>query len=164
MCLCTAVQFYNDETKAIEYLSEANIVYDEEVKHDVIELLGREAVMSIPCRADLPYLAIHLKDLTKFMSIELKVVDEDNRVRYMHLTNKASIAKVAKDECDLPLKLKPGWNYVNINMDDLLQRAFGRRFRLCKEIVITSNVRISRVYFQDRMYDDVELPKFLKAL
>ncbi len=42
--------------------------------------------------------------------------------------------------------------------------AFGAPYAYCKEVSVSSNVLLGRVYFQDRKYEDVELPPFLRVV
>ena len=144
--------------------SEAQVVKDDETKCEAIELYGARAVMEIPCRCELPYLVLQVKDVERFVSFTVTVVDHERRVRRLTVSNKQSMARVKAFECSMPLVLQTGWNYVCLDLADLTQRAFGTQYQRCKCVTLRSNCRVLRVYFQDRMYEDVELPAFLRVI
>ena len=144
--------------------SEASIVKDEEAKSEAIELYGAKAVMEIPCRCELPYLVIQLKDVERFVSFTVTVADHERRIRHLTVSNKQSMARIKAFECSMPLTLKKGWNYLCLDLADLTQRAFGTQYQRCKCVTLRANCRVLRVYFQDRKYEDVELPEFLRVI
>lgn len=145
-------------------MNEVHVLKDAEVKREVVEVFGPKARLEIPCRCDLPYLVLHVKDMSKFFSFEFLVVDHEKKVRRFTASNKQSIARVQAQSAALPLTLKAGWNYVCIDLADMCYRAFGTMYQRCKEVSINSNTRIMRVFFQDRVYEDVELPAFLRVV
>jgi Protein of unknown function (DUF667) len=146
-------------------LSEVEIIRDDEANCDVVELLGPQARLVIPCKCDLPYFVIQMKDLGKFTSVELAVVDDNRRIRRLHCTNKVSVTKIDADVCTMPLLLdEKCWNYICLDLVDLAATAFGVTFKYCKEVVITSNTAVARVFFQDKRYEDAELPAFLRVI
>lgn len=159
-CCCSACEGDADLVDP----SEATVVKDEETKCEAIELYGRLAEMSIPCRCDLPYLVMQVKDVDRFMSFEVTVVDHEKRIRKLVASNKQSMARVKAYECSMPLTLKKGWNYVCLDLPDLTQRAFGTQYQRTKNVTLRANCRVLRVYFQDRRYEDVELPAFLRVI
>lgn len=50
------------------------------------------------------------------------------------------------------------------DLADLTERAFGTQYQRCKRVTIGSNCRLARLFFQDREYEDVELPSFLRVI
>lgn len=157
--------YYAETAGTQEILSEVEIVTDPLLEQPVVELLGPQARLVIPCRADLPYLVLQLKDLNKFTSVEVAVVDDTKRVRRLKLSNRVSAARVDANTVTMPLLLEDGvWNYVCLDLPTLSSAAFGATFRYCKEVVVTSNVAVARVFFQDKRYEDAELPPFLRVI
>jgi hypothetical protein len=58
----------------------------------------------------------------------------------------------------MPLKLDNGWNEIQFNLQDFCQKAFGTNFVHCCRVKIYANCRIARVYFNDRVYSEEEIP------
>ena len=107
----------------------------------------------------------HLKDLEKFCSVTLKVVDQERRVLTLHMSSRLTATRIAPSKVSMPLVLEPGlWNHLCIDIPDMMTRAFGSSFQYCKEIVVTADCTIGRMFFQDRQYEDVELPAFLRVV
>ena len=147
-------------------MSEVTVLQDGEVgKRQVIELYGPKARIEIPCRCELPYLCLQVRDMSRFLSFEFHVVDHERRVRRFIVSNRLSAARVGAQEASLPLELEKGaWNYVNLDLVDLTERTFGTMYQRCKLVAINSTCRVLRVFFQDRCYEDVELPHFLRVI
>lgn len=146
-------------------MSEVTILSDPELHAETVELLGAETRLVIPVKCDLPYLVMHVKDLEKFFTITLKVVDQERRVRTLEMATKLTATRIAASKVSMPLVLEPGrWNHLCIDMPDMVSRAFGASFQYCKEIVVTADCALARMFFQDRMYEDVELPPFLRVV
>lgn len=147
-------------------MSEVTVLADGEVgKKQVIELFGPKARLDIPCRCELPYLCLQLRDMNRFLSFEFHVVDHERRVRRFLISNRQSTARVQAQAASLPMELKKGtWNYINVDLADLTQRAFGTMYQRCKLVAVNSTCRILRIFFQDRAYEDVELPHFLRVV
>lgn len=56
----------------------------------------------------------------------------------------------------------PSWQYINLDLVDMVDRAFGTLFVSCRSVRISGTCRLSKVYLQDREYADVELPTLLR--
>ena len=95
----------------------------------------------------------------------MKVCDSDRRIRTLEFSTRYSTTRVSASACKMPLLLDVGaWNYVCLDLQHLSNLAFGAPYNYCKEVTVTANVLIARVYFQDRKYEDVELPAFLRVV
>lgn len=121
-----------------------------------------QLVIAVKC--SLPYLVLQLRDMDRFTSVQLTLVDTNKRVRRYTIGNKQTMVRVKGDSATAPLLLVPGWNYIPLHLPSVMQAAFGADFAYCKEIVITSTVRVGRIFFQDEMYEDAQLPSFLRTL
>ena len=141
------------------------IVRDSELGIDVVELLGPQARVVIPCKSVLPFLVMHIKDLSKFSSVEVAIVDATRRVRRISMSSKVSATRIDADRCTMPLLLDDNaWNYVCLNLSDITHTAFGVAFSFAKEIIVTSNMVLGRIFFTDKQYEDAELPVFLRVI
>ena len=123
---------------------------------------GVQLVIAVKC--SLPYLVLQLRDMDRFTSVQLTLVDTNKRVRRYTVGNKQTMVRVKGDSATAPLLLVPGWNYIPLHLPAIMQEAFGAEFAYCKEIVVTSTVRVGRIFFQDSMYEDAQLPSFLRTL
>lgn len=161
---CAECMFYA-ENEVHEIISEVNVVRDVELDTDVVEILGPRARVAIPCRCELRYLVLHVKDVERHCSVEVRVVDPDRRIRLLEFSTKLSVTRVTQSECRMPLLLEPrAWNYVCLDLEHMTRTAFGVPFSYAKEIALCASMVVGRVFFADRKYEDVELPAFLRVV
>lgn len=159
-------RFFQEKGKADE-LFEVNAFADKELGGaEVVELIGKGVQVSFKCRCSLPYLVMHARDIGKFCEIGIEVVDTTGRVRTLTATTKSSLVRIkGGDTAQLPMVLEAGkWNLVVLDLDDLTKRAFGAEYQCCRKIVAKSDMRISKIFFQDLMYEDRQLPEFLRVI
>jgi hypothetical protein len=64
----------------------------------------------------------------------------------------------------MPLLLGPSWQYLNLDIADIVQRAFGTQYTSCRGVQVSGTCRVSKIYLQDREYADAELPSYLSVL
>lgn len=140
-----------------------DIVYDEELEFEAVDILGKNACLNLRVKCSLPYLVLQVNDLDKFCSVDLTVVDMHRRVRKVSLTNRQTMTRVQDDSCSMPLVMVKGWNYVNLDLPDISRRAFGVDHKYCKCISIHGSLRVGKVYFQREVFDDSQLPEFLRV-
>lgn len=164
----------NDAPLEVEHLdcqlfgSEIHVVDDDQLDISTpiptIELLGTESKIRLFVDCDRPYLIMHLKFMRKFMNIEIVCLDDANKERIFRLSNKTSYVTVDENICKAPIEAKDGWQYVPIDLEDMLANAFGVSYFKCVEITITGSVRVGKVYFESRRHADIELPAFLRVV
>lgn len=58
----------------------------------------------------------------------------------------------------MPLELDEGWNEITFNLEEYCDKAFGTHFVECQRIQINANCRIARVYFNDAVKPEEEIP------
>lgn len=126
--------------------------------------MGPEIALNFSCRCGLPFLVLHLRDIGKFVVVDVDVVDRAHKVRRIRLTNRQSVARIAADKASIPLVLVRGWNYVCLDLVDLADKAFGVEYAFCSAIAIHSDVRVGAVFFEDRQYEDRQLPECLRVV
>merc|ERR1719478_1878046 len=88
----------------------------------------------------LPFLVMIIKNLKKYFSFEVKVLDDKNIRR----------------------RLDEGWNQIQFNLSDFTRRAYGTNYIETLQIQLHANCRIRRIYFSDRLYSEEELPPEFK--
>eukprot|EP01138_Halocafeteria_seosinensis_P007105 gb/GECG01007266.1/.p1 GENE.gb/GECG01007266.1/~~gb/GECG01007266.1/.p1 ORF type:complete len:241 (+),score=33.45 gb/GECG01007266.1/:1-723(+) len=140
-----------------------DIAYDEDLEFEAVDVLGKDAKLKLSTKCTLPYLVLQINDLDKFCSIELTLVDTKRRIRRITMSNKQTTTRVQDDACSMPLVLVKGWNYVNLDLPDISKHAFGVDHKYCKSVIIHGSLRVGRVYFQKEVFDDSQLPEFLRV-
>ncbi|KAF8569819.1 hypothetical protein P879_03853 [Paragonimus westermani] len=110
----------------------------------------------------LPILVIVLKNLKKYFSFEVQILDDQNIRRRFKASTFQTTTSVKPFACMMPIKLDEGWNQVQFDLSDFTKRAYGTNFVECLQIEIHANCRLRRVYFCDRIYAEEELPKDYK--
>jgi hypothetical protein len=131
----------------------------------VLEFIGRDLQLVLPCKTHLPILTLHIMDVGKFLDIELSLLDADGALKHMLITNRQSTIRASADECSLPLSISPGsWSLLRLNLPQLMDAAFGKGYSLCAGVVVHASCRLGRVFFADRECADAELPAFLRVL
>lgn len=58
----------------------------------------------------------------------------------------------------MPMGMSPGWNQIHFNLADFTRRAYGTNYMETVRLQVHANVRIRRIYFTDRLYQENELP------
>ncbi|XP_078525128.1 cilia- and flagella-associated protein 20 isoform X1 [Lissotriton helveticus] len=163
-------------------------ITDNNIQSLVLEIEGTNVSTTyITCPADpkktlgikLPFLVMIIKNMKKYFTFEVKVLDDKNMGRRFRASNYQSTTRVKPFNCSMPMRLDDGWNQIQFNLSDFTRRAYGTNFietlrvqmgdkadsdHRPQEIVlkIHANCRIRRVYFSDRLYSEDELPSEFK--
>ncbi|XP_049772071.1 cilia- and flagella-associated protein 20-like [Schistocerca cancellata] len=146
-------------------------VLDEDTKSLVLHIEGRNvATTYITCPEDkseslaigLPFLVLVLKNLKKYFSIEITVLDDSNMRRRFRVSNYQSATRVQPFSATMPMSLNPNWNEVRFNLADITRRAYGTAYIETVRVQVHANCRLRRIYFSDRLYANDELPKDYK--
>ncbi|XP_075210266.1 cilia- and flagella-associated protein 20-like [Lycorma delicatula] len=148
---------------------------DEEARCLVLEIKGANvATTYIFCPPDpspvvslgirLPFIVIIVKNLKKYFSFEIQVLDGTNTRRRFRVSNYQSTSRIRPFICTMPLGLNDGWNQVQFNLDDFVRRAYNTTYIETQRLQIHANCRLRRIYFADRLYTETELPTLYKIL
>jgi hypothetical protein len=140
------------------------VVDDVETGKATVEINGDASYLQFPIHTSFQYLAFQIKNLDRFMKITLQIRDHENQIRAFTLTNKRTTIQVKDNSCHLPIELGLGWQYFNLDLDDLMRRSFGTNYSHILEIIVFGSTRIGKIYLQDREYSDAELPTFLRLI
>ena len=162
----------NADKSRQECLTDAVVLMDGEVNvrggAEVFEMLtnGPRVSLVIPCQTPLPYLLMHVKDLGRFCSLEVVVVDSGGGVRRVTASNRQASVRISEEgkALSMPLAMVPGWNHIKLDLVDLCARAFGVEYKGCVEVSVMASCRVARIWFASRQLDDTELPPWLKTL
>ncbi|KAK2958596.1 putative Cilia- and flagella-associated protein 20 [Blattamonas nauphoetae] len=146
-------------------------ITDQDIQTSVIELAGTNvSTCYITCPANehatlgikLPFLVMIIKNMKKYFSFEVQVLDDKNIKRRFRASNYQSATRVKEFICTMPMNLDAGWNQIQFNLSDFTRRAYGTNYLETLRVQIHCNCRIRRIYFSDRLYSEEELPAEFK--
>lgn len=107
-----------------------------------------------------PFLVMQIKNMQKFVSMEFDILDDANKVRTIHTSNKQSLLKIIDQSiCTLPLSMDDGWNLIVIDLQSLCMKIFKTQYKYCMTVKIFANCRLRRIYFSRDLYQENELPE-----
>ncbi|KAL0918774.1 hypothetical protein M5K25_010808 [Dendrobium thyrsiflorum] len=145
--------------------------HDEDIQSSVLEIAGSNVQSTyITCPADpaatlgikLPFLVMIVKNMKKYFTFEIQVLDDKNVRRRFRASNYQSMTRVKPFICTMPLRLEDGWNNIQLNLTDLTRRAYGTNYVETLRVQVHANCRLRRIYFSDRLYSEEELPPEFK--
>merc|ERR1711904_283316 len=110
----------------------------------------------------LPFLVMIIKNLKKYFTFEVQVLDDKEVRRRFHASNYQSTTRVKPFICTMPMRLDEGWNQIQFNLSDFTRRAYGTNYIETLRVQLHANCRIRRIYFSDRLYSEEELPPEFK--
>ncbi|GFG38171.1 hypothetical protein Cfor_04826 [Coptotermes formosanus] len=146
-------------------------ITDNDIQSLVLEIVGTNVSTTyITCPADakktlgikLPFLVMIIKNLKKYFTFEVQILDDKNVRRRFRASNYQSTTRVKPFICTMPMRLDDGWNQIQFNLADFTRRAYGTNYIETLRVQIHANCRIRRVYFSDRLYSEDELPAEFK--
>ncbi|KPP73850.1 UPF0468 protein C16orf80-like, partial [Scleropages formosus] len=146
-------------------------ITDNDIQSLVLEVEGTNVSTTyITCPADpkktlgikLPFLVMIIKNLKKYFTFEVQVLEDKNVSRRFRASNYQSTTRVKPFICTMPMRLDDGWNQIQFNLSDFTRRAYGTNYIETLRVQIHANCRIRRVYFSDRLYSEDELPAEFK--
>ncbi|XP_029673902.1 cilia- and flagella-associated protein 20-like, partial [Formica exsecta] len=146
-------------------------ITDEEIKSLALEIAGTNvATTYIYCPADpkkalgikLPFLIIIIKNMKKYFTFEITILDDKDMHRRFRVSNFQSTTRVRPFCTSMPIGLSGGWNQIQFNLCDFTRRAYGTNYIETTRMQIHANCRIRRVYFADRLYSEDEISEDYK--
>ena len=151
-------------------------ITDADIQSSVLEIIGSNVSTTyITCPAQekgkkrkkvlgikLPFLVMIIKNLKKYFTFEVQVMDDKNVRRRFRASNYQSTTRVKPFICTMPMRLDDGWNQIQFNLSDFTRRAYGTNYIETLRVQIHANCRIRRIYFSDRLYSEDELPPEFK--
>lgn len=146
-------------------------ITDTDIQSSVLEIMGSNVsttFVTAPADPDqtlgikLPFLVMIIKNLKKYFTFEVQVLDDKNVRRRFRASNYQSTTRVKPFICTMPMRLDEGWNQIQFNLSDFTRRAYGTNYIETLRVQIHANCRIRRIYFSDRLYSEEELPPEFK--
>lgn len=143
---------------------------DNEVNSIVLEIVSTNvATTFISCPKNkqvlgirLPFLVMIVKNLKRYFSFEITILDDKGMRRRFRISNFQSTTKIKPFCTTMPIGLSGGWNQIQFNLSDFTKRAYGTQFLETLRVQVHANVRLRRIYFADRLYTEEELPQDYK--
>lgn len=110
----------------------------------------------------MPFLVMIVKNLKKYFSFEVTVLDATGTRRRFRVSNFQSTTQVLPLCTVMPISLSDGWNQIQFNLAEFTRRAYKIQFVETQKIKINANIRIRRIYFAERILPENELPSEFK--
>lgn len=148
-------------------------ITDEDAKSLALEIRGTNVATtfisapSAPCvnlGIKLPFIIIVVKNLSKYFSFEIQILDDQNQLRRFRSSNYQSTTRISNFATHMPLALNCGWNQIQLNLAEFTRKAYGTNYMETVRITIHANCRLRHVYFSDRLYSDEEKPVAFKFM
>ena len=148
--------------------ADINLVEDSELSikspPQVVEIMGPETKLIFYPNCKRPLLAMHFKSMKRFVSFFITCVDDNKKKKCFEISNKNSFVTIDDFTCKMPLEIESGWQYVCLDLEELMGTAFGVSYAKCASVEIRGSCRLSKLFFQSQKYADIELPKFLRVI
>lgn len=143
---------------------------DSEVNSIVLEIVSTNVAttyITCPKRNQvlgirLPFLVMIVKNLKRYFSFEITILDDKNMRRRFRISNFQSTTKIKPFCTTMPIGLSGGWNQIQFNLADFTKRAYGTQFQETLRVQVHANARLRRIYFCERLYNEEELPQDYK--
>jgi len=132
-----------------------------------VHLDGPHASLIMANKCDFPVLVLHLKNKRKFLSVLINIRDASGRHRKIILTNHVTQATLDAPNgsiAQLPMILAEGWQMVPVNLAELTKSLWGTEYSGIEQVRVKANCAVRKVFMADRIYADIELPEYLRAL
>lgn len=95
----------------------------------------------------LPFLVLVVKNLKRYFTFEVEVLDDKNFRRRFRSSNFQSCTRIRPFNCTMPLRLDDGWNQVQVNLCDFTRRAYGTSYVETTRVQVHANCRLRRVRY-----------------
>lgn len=140
------------------------IVRDVETHEDSLLVSSGSLSLTVPRTASRRHLTVYLKNLTKFTELKVEAYDVNGAAKTLTFGNHQSVVRIQPKEgiCRLPMTLRQSWNHINIDLEDVISKAFGVGYSHTRSVSIHAHCAVWKVYFQDRVHTEAELPAHLK--
>lgn len=143
---------------------------DNEVNSIVLEIVSTNVAttfISCPKRNQvlgikLPFLVMIVKNLKRYFSFEITILDDKQMRRRFRISNFQSTTKIKPFCTSMPIGLSGGWNQIQFNLADFTRRAYGTQYIEALRVQVHANARLRRIYFSERLFTEEELPQDYK--
>lgn len=141
-------------------------ITDNDIQSLVLEIVGTNVSTTyITCPADpkktlgikLPFLVMIIKNLKKYFTFEVQVLDDKNVRRRFRASNYQSTTRVKPFICTMPMRLDDGWNQIQFNLSDFTRRAYGTNYieTLRVQVSVTGEDPLEKKEDQLNIFDKI---------
>ena len=125
-------------------------ITDQDIQSSVLEIMGTNVSTSYIVAPDnpkqtlgikLPFLVMIIKNLNKYFTFEVQVLDDKGVKRRFRASNYPSSTRVKPFICTMPMRLDEGWNQIQFNLSDFTRRAYGTNYVETLRVQIHANCR-----------------------
>ncbi|KAL7676418.1 hypothetical protein ACOME3_002671 [Neoechinorhynchus agilis] len=106
----------------------------------------------------LPIFVMIVKNLDKYFSFEVEIIDDRSVVRHFRANTFQAAQRVKPYICTMPLLMDEGWNQVQMDLNDLCRRAYNTTYKETKSVMVHANCRLRRAFFAERICAEDEFP------
>ncbi|KAG6451190.1 hypothetical protein O3G_MSEX006989 [Manduca sexta] len=139
---------------------------DQDIKSMVLEIRGNNVsttYMICPkghtvLGITMPFLVMIVKNLKKYFSFEVTILDETNTRRRFRVSNFQSNTQIQPLCTVMPIGLSDGWNQIQFNLAEFTRRAYKKQFVEVQKLKINANIRLRRIYFTEKLIPEDQLP------
>ncbi|XP_052755668.1 cilia- and flagella-associated protein 20-like [Galleria mellonella] len=139
---------------------------DQDIKSMVLEIGGTNVsttYMTCPkgkmvLGITMPFLVMIVKNLKKYFSFEVTILDETGTRRRFRVSNFQSTTQILPLCTVMPIGLSEGWNQIQFNLAEFTRRAYKKQFVEVQKLKINANIRLRRIYFAERLIPEDKLP------
>ncbi|KAM3963322.1 cilia- and flagella-associated protein 20 [Aphomia sociella] len=139
---------------------------DQDIKSMVLEIRGNNVsttYMTCPkgnmvLGITMPFLVMIVKNLKKYFSFEVTILDETGTRRRFRVSNFQSTTQILPLCTVMPIGLSDGWNQIQFNLAEFTRRAYNKQFVEVQKLKINANIRLRRIYFAERLIPEDQLP------
>lgn len=139
---------------------------DQDIKSMVLEIGGTNVsttYMTCPkgnnvLGITMPFLVMIVKNLKKYFTFEVTILDETGTRRRFRVSNFQSSTQILPLCTVMPIGLSEGWNQIQFNLAEFTRRAYKKQFVEVQKLKINANIRLRRIYFTERLIPEDQLP------
>ncbi|XP_001950958.1 cilia- and flagella-associated protein 20-like [Acyrthosiphon pisum] len=106
----------------------------------------------------LPFVTLLVKNLERFFTFEITIMDNENIRRRVRVSNYHTIKKLSTFMVTMPFCMNEGWNQLNLNLAAITSDSFKTTYVETVRVQVHANCRLRRIYFSDQLYKDDQLP------
>jgi len=146
------------ETHTAEGDGKVEMIEDESIKSKSLELTAENistTYMICPPKSTLnitlPFIIFQIKNLHRFFTFEVQVLDDKNVRRRFRVSNFQSTVRVKPYICTIPLQLDNGWNQIVIDLAQYVKKAYGTNYSSTLQVQVHANCRVRRIYFSEKL-------------
>merc|ERR1712159_737645 len=89
-------------------------IWDKKVRNGHIKRITDNDIQTLVIK--LPFLVMIIKNLKKYFTFEVQVLDDKNVRRRFRASNYQSTTRVKPFICTMPMRLDEGWNQIQFNL------------------------------------------------